>query len=78
MRDWSSDVCSSDLEVWYPSHGRQLRRALLEFAQNHGLLVTGGSDFHGAVRSNRPMAGWKSNFCPPCRLLPPLLAALGL
>ncbi len=66
------------IEVWYPSHGRQLRRTLLEFAQNHGLLATGGSDFHGAVRSNRPMAGWKSNFCPPCRLLPPLLAALGL
>lgn len=35
------------LEVYYPSHG-PARTALYErLAKRHGLLVTGGSDFHG-------------------------------
>ncbi|MBW1742883.1 MAG: PHP domain-containing protein [Deltaproteobacteria bacterium] len=39
------------VEVYYPSHG-PVRTALYErLARHHGLLVTGGSDFHGAAKS---------------------------
>jgi predicted metal-dependent phosphoesterase TrpH len=40
-------ACGIDgLEVHYPSHGRETTESLLAFAEQHGLLVTGGSDFH--------------------------------
>ena len=71
-------ACGLDgVEVYYPTHTRPFRRRLLELVQNLGLLVTGGSDFHGAARPERLMAGQGSGFCPPADLLPPLLAALG-
>ena len=34
------------LEVWHPRHGRETRRAYLDFATDQGLMVTGGSDCH--------------------------------
>jgi predicted metal-dependent phosphoesterase TrpH len=38
------------LEAYYPSHG-PVRTALYErLAKRHGLLVTGGSDFHGTAK----------------------------
>ncbi len=64
------------LEAYYPSHTPTLRRRLTELAQKHGLLVTGGSDFHGATRPTHPLACRTSGFCPPAALLPPLLAAI--
>ncbi len=35
------------LEVYYPSHTRHITRWLLEESRRMGLLVTGGTDFHG-------------------------------
>jgi len=34
------------LEVFYPSHTAEQRALYLGLAQQHGLLVTGGSDSH--------------------------------
>lgn len=64
------------LEVYYPSHGPALRRELIRLARKHGLLVTGGSDFHGTTRPAHPLACVAGVFCPPAALLPPLLAAI--
>ena len=64
------------LETYYPAHSRQLRLKLINLAKHYGLLVTGGSDFHGLTRPAHPLAHKKSGFCPPASLLPPLLAAL--
>ena len=36
------------IEVYHPEHTPALRRHYLKLAQDHGLVVTGGSDFHGA------------------------------
>ena len=36
------------LEVWHPGHSPRQRRRLAAIARAHGLLPTGGSDFHGA------------------------------
>jgi 3',5'-nucleoside bisphosphate phosphatase len=35
------------LEVWHPQHDPDLRRSLERLADRHGLLATGGSDYHG-------------------------------
>ncbi len=38
------------VEVWHPRHGLAARRRWRAYATDKGLLVTGGSDFHGADR----------------------------
>jgi hypothetical protein len=38
------------LEAYHSDHGPAETRLYLELAWKHGLLVTGGSDFHGAVK----------------------------
>lgn len=43
------------VEVWHPYHTEEQRTALSEFAKQHGLLMTGGSDFHG-MYSRTPRA----------------------
>lgn len=35
------------VEVWHPDQGEEARSRLEAFAREHGLLMTGGSDFHG-------------------------------
>lgn len=38
------------VELWHPSHKATTVRRLGKIARAHGLLATGGSDFHGADR----------------------------
>lgn len=38
------------LEVYYPEHSPALQSGYLGLARELGLLVTGGSDFHGAIK----------------------------
>lgn len=40
------------VEVYHPAHDEQQTADLLAFARQHGLLVTGGSDFHGMYTRN--------------------------
>ena len=37
------------VEAYYPNYPRRASRRLLEFAIRHGLVVTGGSDYHGGM-----------------------------
>lgn len=53
------------LEVYYPGHPRSIQKQLLELARKYRLIVTGGSDFHGADRAANALAGGKNGFCPP-------------
>ena len=44
------------VEVWHPSHSETETAELLAFTRLHGLLSTGGSDFHGMyTRTARPL-----------------------
>lgn len=44
------------VEVWHPYHSPEQTQQLLQLAQHHGLVTTGGSDFHGMyARSARPL-----------------------
>ena len=56
------------IEVYYPTHSRQFRKTLLRLAQQHDLLRTGGSDYHGAIRPGTTLAGGR-NCAVPDQLL---------
>jgi len=43
------------IEVWHPEHTRQQESELCETAMKNGLLMTGGSDYHGYPRSRVDM-----------------------
>ena len=59
------DAGLEGIEVYYPNYPREARRHLLALAVQHGLLITGGSDFHGGMLGNRlgsvavPWAVWE-------------------
>lgn len=53
VREWKAQGLDG-IEVWHPSAANNHAQAILAFARREGLLVTGGSDFHGpAVRDSR-------------------------
>lgn len=63
VREWKPrGLCG--LEAYHPSAGRRNARALELLARAEGLLVTGGSDYHGDANTRSHMgrlpAGWHS------------------
>ena len=51
------------VEACHPRHTTAQRGMLRRFAQDRGLLITGGSDFHGTPGANTPgdrAIGWTS------------------
>ena len=64
------------LEIHYPSHTRKMKKRLKSLAAELDLLVTGGSDFHGATRPVHQMVGADPGFCPPDSILNELNARL--
>jgi 3',5'-nucleoside bisphosphate phosphatase len=47
------ELCAAGLnaiEVYHSDHGREETDLFLRLAKQHRLLVTGGSDFHGAAK----------------------------
>ena len=63
------------LEVFYSSHNRQQTSRYLEMAKRLDLLVTGGSDFHGAANPAVQVGRGKGNLKVPAALLDPLRRA---
>jgi predicted metal-dependent phosphoesterase TrpH len=53
------------IEIYYPNYPRRASRQLLALAVQHGLLISGGSDYHGGMLGNRlgsvsvPWAAWE-------------------
>ncbi|MCL2789054.1 MAG: PHP domain-containing protein [Desulfobulbus sp.] len=65
------------LELHYPTHTRRMKKQLKALAAELGLLMTGGSDFHGATRTtHHHLASKALGFCPPCSILGQLTARL--
>src|SRR5699024_1655759 len=46
------DAGLAGVEVYHRDNSGSGKQWLLEFAQQHGLLVTGSSDYHGAGKPN--------------------------
>ena len=54
------------IEAYYSSHDRYFTQWLLDFAKNNGLLVSGGSDFHGTPKPGiKPGIGYDNLKVPP-------------
>ena len=63
-----ADMGLDGIEVYYPNHSRSFRRRLMALAEKYGLLMTGGSDYHGTIRPGTSLAGGK-NVSVPANLL---------
>jgi predicted metal-dependent phosphoesterase TrpH len=46
------------VEVYYPAHSSRAVKALLKMAEDLGLIITGGSDFHSPERSGYSFSKW--------------------
>lgn len=60
-----SKIGLQGLEVYYPAHKRANRKELNRLAARYGLVVTGGSDYHGDIRPGTSMACGTNVFVPP-------------
>lgn len=56
------------MEVYYSLHSRELTAYYLEIADRHGLLITGGSDFHGSIKPDINMGSGKGDLFVPYEL----------
>jgi predicted metal-dependent phosphoesterase TrpH len=63
------------LEVYYPNHPPQQTALYAQIARRHHLLMTGGTDFHGAIKPEIKLGIGKGNFCVPYELYEALILA---
>lgn len=52
------------IEVYYPTHSKKTRAALMSYVDEYGLVMTGGSDYHGDIRPGTTLAGGKNVTVP--------------
>lgn len=52
------------IEVYYPTHSKKTRTALMRYVDEYGLVMTGGSDYHGDIRPGTTLAGGKNVTVP--------------
>ena len=57
------------IEAIYSRHSEDERRAYAEMARRHGLLVTGGSDYHGSYKPDIGIVRGKGDLAVPYELL---------
>lgn len=65
------------VEVYYSTHAARQTREYLSLAQQLGLLVTGGSDFHGLTKPDIDVGIGKGTLHIPTSLLPKMKEAAG-
>lgn len=65
------------VEVYYSTHAVRQTREYLSLAQQLGLLVTGGSDFHGLTKPDIEVGIGKGTLHIPTSLLPKMKEAVG-
>ncbi len=63
------------IEVYYPGHSDQQIQEYKELAGKHGLLMTGGTDFHGAITPQIKMGSGKGSLFIPYLLYEKLRSA---
>jgi 3',5'-nucleoside bisphosphate phosphatase len=63
------------IEVHYSTHTKQQTARFLELAKQFGLLVTGGSDFHGLTKPDIEVGTGRGSLRVPEHLLAPLKEA---
>lgn len=73
----ASDAGLDGIEAYYSQHTPANTERFLELAARHGLLVTGGSDFHGTPKPDVPLGVVFEGRPAPPALLDALRARLG-
>ena len=63
------------IEVYYPEHSPQQIRKYTELAEKYGLLMTGGTDFHGTITPQVKMGSGNGSLFIPYLLYEKLLGA---
>ena len=63
------------LEVYYSEHSAEQTRLFAELAQHHNLLMTGGTDFHGAIQPQIEIGSGKGDLLVPYELYEKLVRA---
>jgi hypothetical protein len=63
------------IEVYYPGHSPQQIRHYTELAENYGLLMTGGTDFHGFITPDTKMGSGDGDLFVPYTLYKELINA---
>ena len=63
------------IEVYYPGHSPQQIRQYTELAGKYGLLMTGGTDFHGSITPEINMGSGKGDLFVPYNLYKELMNA---
>jgi len=53
------------IEVYYPNHSAEETDYFADLAEKFNLLVSGGSDFHGAINPNVQIGTGKGDLCVP-------------
>lgn len=56
------------IEVYYPEHPEEDTALYIELAERYGLLMTGGTDFHGGPTPQVPLGGREDGFRVPFEL----------
>lgn len=64
------------IEAYYPGHTPDQTASLEQMAHRFGLLVTGGTDFHGDINPDIAMGTGRGNFHVPPDVFPKLKNAL--
>ena len=65
------------VEAFYPTFTSFQSRMLQDFAAQHGLLCSGGSDYHGAAHPENHLGSGSGNLAVPDELIEKMLAKLG-
>lgn len=63
------DYGLAGLEAFYPTHSQKTCRLLQALAAKHGLLLSGGTDYHGDTHSVTPLGGNTKTIRVPLKLL---------
>lgn len=58
----------SGLEAYYSDHSPEMTHEYCTLAERLGLVVTGGSDFHGSFKADIHMGSGKGGLCVPFRV----------
>ncbi|MFA7382383.1 MAG: PHP domain-containing protein [Desulfurivibrionaceae bacterium] len=63
------DFGLAGIETFYPTHSKKICRFLQLLAAKHGLLISGGTDYHGDSHSTTPLGGNGKTIRVPLQLL---------
>ena len=64
------------IEAYYPEQPSDLTARYIRIADRHGLLITGGTDFHGSIKPEIKMGSGYGNFSVPYELYEKLILSL--